>query len=85
MPPQIPESLRPVLQNRSMQVRKLRILPIEAIVRGLIMFSLLRLRAGGVDRAVGESLALLQTGGDLDSISPAEPEYASTQAAHSPH
>jgi phosphoribosylaminoimidazole-succinocarboxamide synthase len=67
--------LRPVLQNRSMQVRKLRILPIEAIVRGyitgsawdiLIMFSLLRLRARGVDRAVGESLALLQTGGDLD-------------------
>ncbi|PYI02149.1 SAICAR synthetase [Aspergillus sclerotiicarbonarius CBS 121057] len=36
LPPQIPESLRPVLQNRSMQVRKLRILPIEAIVRGYI-------------------------------------------------
>lgn len=34
----------------------------------LIMFSLLRLRAGGVDRAVGKSLALLQTGGDLDSM-----------------
>ena len=34
----------------------------------LIMFSLLRLRAGGIDRAVGESLALLQTGGDLDSM-----------------
>ncbi|KAJ5692165.1 Phosphoribosylaminoimidazole-succinocarboxamide synthase [Penicillium macrosclerotiorum] len=36
LPPQIPESLRPMLQNRSMQVRKLRILPIEAIVRGYI-------------------------------------------------
>ncbi|KAJ5335269.1 hypothetical protein N7452_007672 [Penicillium brevicompactum] len=36
LPPQVPESLRPVLQNRSMQVRKLRILPIEAIVRGYI-------------------------------------------------
>lgn len=36
LPPQIPASLRPVLQNRSMQVRKLRILPIEAIVRGYI-------------------------------------------------
>ncbi|KAJ5460155.1 Phosphoribosylaminoimidazole-succinocarboxamide synthase [Penicillium daleae] len=36
LPPQIPESLRPKLQNRSMQVRKLRILPIEAIVRGYI-------------------------------------------------
>ncbi|KAJ6163985.1 bifunctional purine biosynthetic protein Ade1 [Penicillium chermesinum] len=36
LPPQIPDSLRPVLQNRSMQVRKLRILPIEAIVRGYI-------------------------------------------------
>ncbi|KAL4759797.1 phosphoribosylaminoimidazolesuccinocarboxamide synthase [Aspergillus foveolatus] len=36
LPPQIPESLRPVLQNRAMQVRKLRILPIEAIVRGYI-------------------------------------------------
>jgi phosphoribosylaminoimidazole-succinocarboxamide synthase len=36
LPPQIPDSLRPVLQNRAMQVRKLRILPIEAIVRGYI-------------------------------------------------
>lgn len=36
LPPQIPDSLRPVLQNRSMQVRKLNILPIEAIVRGYI-------------------------------------------------
>ncbi|KAE8151917.1 phosphoribosylamidoimidazole-succinocarboxamidesynthase [Aspergillus avenaceus] len=36
LPPQVPESLRPVLQNRSMQVRKLKILPIEAIVRGYI-------------------------------------------------
>ncbi|KAL2866013.1 phosphoribosylaminoimidazolesuccinocarboxamide synthase [Aspergillus lucknowensis] len=36
LPPQIPASLRPALQNRSMQVRKLRILPIEAIVRGYI-------------------------------------------------
>ncbi|KAJ5469558.1 Phosphoribosylaminoimidazole-succinocarboxamide synthase [Penicillium diatomitis] len=36
LPPQIPESLRPKLQKRSMQVRKLRILPIEAIVRGYI-------------------------------------------------
>ncbi|KNG82099.1 hypothetical protein ANOM_010142 [Aspergillus nomiae NRRL 13137] len=36
LPPQIPESLRPVLQNRSMQVHKLKILPIEAIVRGYI-------------------------------------------------
>ncbi|KAJ5198321.1 uncharacterized protein N7498_007438 [Penicillium cinerascens] len=36
LPAQIPASLRPVLQNRSMQVRKLRILPIEAIVRGYI-------------------------------------------------
>lgn len=36
LPPQIPKSLRPVLQNRSMQVRKLKILPIEAIVRGYI-------------------------------------------------
>lgn len=32
------------------------------------MLALLRLGAGGVDRAVGESLALLQTGGDLDSM-----------------
>lgn len=36
LPPQVPDSLRPVLQNRSMQVRKLKILPIEAIVRGYI-------------------------------------------------
>ncbi|RDW86149.1 phosphoribosylaminoimidazolesuccinocarboxamide synthase [Aspergillus mulundensis] len=36
LPSKIPESLRPVLQNRAMQVRKLRILPIEAIVRGYI-------------------------------------------------
>ncbi|KAL4786456.1 hypothetical protein BJX76DRAFT_119365 [Aspergillus varians] len=36
LPPQIPASLRPKLQNRAMQVRKLRILPIEAIVRGYI-------------------------------------------------
>lgn len=32
------------------------------------MFALLRLRTGRVYRAVGESLALLQTGGDLDSV-----------------
>ncbi|KAL4906915.1 hypothetical protein BDW74DRAFT_130108 [Aspergillus multicolor] len=36
LPSKIPESLRPTLQNRAMQVRKLRILPIEAIVRGYI-------------------------------------------------
>ncbi|KAL4805470.1 hypothetical protein BDV18DRAFT_140988 [Aspergillus unguis] len=36
LPAQIPASLRPTLQNRAMQVRKLRILPIEAIVRGYI-------------------------------------------------
>ncbi|KAL4862932.1 hypothetical protein BDV12DRAFT_178180 [Aspergillus spectabilis] len=36
LPQQIPASLRPVFQNRSMQVRKLRILPVEAIVRGYI-------------------------------------------------
>ncbi|KAJ9273750.1 hypothetical protein DTO027B5_1849 [Paecilomyces variotii] len=36
LPPQIPESLRPTLQNRSMQVRKLKVFPIEAIVRGYI-------------------------------------------------
>ncbi|KAJ5594454.1 Phosphoribosylaminoimidazole-succinocarboxamide synthase [Penicillium hispanicum] len=36
LPPQIPDHLRPMLQDRSMQVRKLRILPIEAIVRGYI-------------------------------------------------
>lgn len=34
----------------------------------LIMLALLCLRAGGVDRAVGEGLALLQAGGDLDSM-----------------
>jgi phosphoribosylaminoimidazole-succinocarboxamide synthase len=36
LPPQIPESLRPALHNRSMQVRKFKIFPIEAIVRGYI-------------------------------------------------
>ncbi|KAL1972261.1 hypothetical protein VTN31DRAFT_7480 [Thermomyces dupontii] len=36
LPPQIPEALRPALQNRSMQVRKYKIFPIEAIVRGYI-------------------------------------------------
>ncbi|BCS22936.1 phosphoribosylaminoimidazolesuccinocarboxamide synthase [Aspergillus puulaauensis] len=36
LPAKIPASLRPVLQNRAMQVRKLRVLPIEAIVRGYI-------------------------------------------------
>lgn len=36
LPPQIPEALRPTLQNRSMQVRKLKVFPIEAIVRGYI-------------------------------------------------
>ncbi|EEH23561.1 phosphoribosylaminoimidazolesuccinocarboxamide synthase [Paracoccidioides brasiliensis Pb03] len=36
LPPQIPESLRPTLQTRSMQVRKLKVFPIEAIVRGYI-------------------------------------------------
>ncbi|EED14032.1 phosphoribosyl-aminoimidazole-succinocarboxamide synthase [Talaromyces stipitatus ATCC 10500] len=36
LPPQIPESLRPALQNRSMQVRKYEVFPIEAIVRGYI-------------------------------------------------
>ncbi|KAJ5116396.1 hypothetical protein N7456_000744 [Penicillium angulare] len=36
LPPTIPASLQPVLQNRAMQVHKLRILPIEAIVRGYI-------------------------------------------------
>ncbi|QSS53985.1 phosphoribosyl-aminoimidazole-succinocarboxamide synthase [Histoplasma capsulatum var. duboisii H88] len=36
LPPQIPESLRPALQNRCMQVRKLKVFPIEAIVRGYI-------------------------------------------------
>jgi len=36
LPPQIPPSLRPALQNRSMQVRKLKMFPIESIVRGYI-------------------------------------------------
>ncbi|OKL63089.1 Phosphoribosylaminoimidazole-succinocarboxamide synthase [Talaromyces atroroseus] len=36
LPPQIPESQRAALQNRSMQVRKYKIFPIEAIVRGYI-------------------------------------------------
>jgi hypothetical protein len=34
----------------------------------LIVLALLGLCAGGVNRAVGESLALLQTSGDLDSM-----------------
>lgn len=36
LPPTIPTTLLPTLQNRSMLVRKLRIFPIEAIVRGYI-------------------------------------------------
>ncbi|KAL2370214.1 Bifunctional purine biosynthetic protein ade1 [Blastomyces gilchristii] len=36
LPSQIPESLRPSLRNRCMQVRKLKVFPIEAIVRGYI-------------------------------------------------
>ncbi|KAL2012611.1 hypothetical protein VTN00DRAFT_136 [Thermoascus crustaceus] len=36
LPPQIPQSLRPTLQNRSMQVRKLKMFPVESIVRGYI-------------------------------------------------
>ena len=36
LPPQIPENLRPDYQGRSMQVRKLKIFPVEAIVRGYI-------------------------------------------------
>ncbi|KUL81581.1 hypothetical protein ZTR_09875 [Talaromyces verruculosus] len=36
LPPQIPESQRAALQNRSMQVRKYEIFKIEAIVRGYI-------------------------------------------------
>ncbi|PGH26688.1 phosphoribosylaminoimidazolesuccinocarboxamide synthase [Polytolypa hystricis UAMH7299] len=36
LPSRIPEPLRPTLQNRSMQVRKLKVFPIEAIVRGYI-------------------------------------------------
>lgn len=34
----------------------------------LIMLALLGLSAGGVDGAIGEGLALLQTGGDLDAV-----------------
>ncbi|KAL8739143.1 MAG: hypothetical protein Q9181_000172 [Wetmoreana brouardii] len=36
LPPQIPSNLRELYQNRSMQVRKLEIFKIEAIVRGYI-------------------------------------------------
>ena len=36
LPPQIPESQRAALQNRSMQVRKYEIFKVEAIVRGYI-------------------------------------------------
>jgi len=36
LPSQIPAPLRPALQNRSMQVRRLKMFPIEAIVRGYI-------------------------------------------------
>ncbi|KAK2783014.1 Bifunctional purine biosynthetic protein ade1 [Emmonsiellopsis sp. PD_33] len=36
LPASIPAPLRPSLQNRSMQVRKLKVFPIEAIVRGYI-------------------------------------------------
>ncbi|QGA21290.1 hypothetical protein EYB26_009000 [Talaromyces marneffei] len=36
LPPQVPESQRAALQNRSMQVRKYEIFKIEAIVRGYI-------------------------------------------------
>ncbi|KAI9812694.1 MAG: Bifunctional purine biosynthetic protein ade1 [Thelocarpon impressellum] len=36
LPASIPAALRPQLQNRSMQVRRLSIFPIEAIVRGYI-------------------------------------------------
>ncbi|KAK2795659.1 Bifunctional purine biosynthetic protein ade1 [Emmonsiellopsis sp. PD_5] len=36
LPTSIPAPLRPSLQNRSMQVRKLKVFPIEAIVRGYI-------------------------------------------------
>ncbi|KAH8703924.1 hypothetical protein BGW36DRAFT_370231 [Talaromyces proteolyticus] len=36
LPPSIPPSLRPALEGRSMQVRKYKIFPIEAIVRGYI-------------------------------------------------
>jgi phosphoribosylaminoimidazole-succinocarboxamide synthase len=36
LPSSVPQHLHPKLQNRSMQVRKLKIFPIEAIVRGYI-------------------------------------------------
>ncbi|KAI7713951.1 hypothetical protein KC322_g3358 [Hortaea werneckii] len=36
LPPTIPTSLRPALENRTMQVRKHPILPLESIVRGYI-------------------------------------------------
>ncbi|KAI7489954.1 putative phosphoribosylaminoimidazole-succinocarboxamide synthase [Hortaea werneckii] len=36
LPPSIPSSLRPALENRTMQVRKHPILPLESIVRGYI-------------------------------------------------
>ncbi|RKF55190.1 Phosphoribosylaminoimidazole-succinocarboxamide synthase [Golovinomyces cichoracearum] len=36
LPKSIPPSLQPSLQNRSMQVRRLKVFPIEAIVRGYI-------------------------------------------------
>ncbi|KAI5296578.1 Bifunctional purine biosynthetic protein ade1 [Ascosphaera acerosa] len=36
LPPSVPASLAPVLSNRAMQVRKLKVFPIEAIVRGYI-------------------------------------------------
>ncbi|OBT56301.1 phosphoribosylaminoimidazole-succinocarboxamide synthase [Pseudogymnoascus sp. 24MN13] len=36
LPPSVPESQRAALRNRSMQVRKFKIFPIEAIVRGYI-------------------------------------------------
>ena len=36
LPSRIPASLRPVFDGRSMQVRKLKVLPIEAIVRGYL-------------------------------------------------
>lgn len=36
LPEEVPRSLRSALQNRSMQVRRLQVFPIEAIVRGYI-------------------------------------------------
>jgi phosphoribosylaminoimidazole-succinocarboxamide synthase len=36
LPSSVPEALRPVLQERSMVVRKLKVFPIEAIVRGYV-------------------------------------------------